>query len=63
MREGKGSHVVVEFVDGSSISAPVHSHQQLDKGILHKIIKAFKAAGVIGGILLALWVVMTWLTL
>ena len=55
VREGKGSHVVVEFQDGTSVSVPVHGNEQLGKGILHKITKAFKSAGVIGLILLALW--------
>lgn len=55
IREGKGSHVVVEFKDGTSVSIPGHGNRQLGKGILHKIIKAFKAAGVIGLILLILW--------
>ncbi len=54
IREGKGSHVVVEFKDGSSVSVPVHGSKQLSKGILHAIMKAFKAAGVIGLILLLL---------
>jgi len=47
IREGKGSHVIVEFKDGSSVSIPVHGNKQLGKGILLKITKAFKAAGVI----------------
>ncbi len=52
IREGKGSHVVVEFEDGTSVSIPVHANRQLGKGILHKITKAFKAAGVSGLLLL-----------
>ena len=62
IREGKGSHVVVEFKDGTSVSIPAHGNRQLGKGILHKIIKAFKSAGVIGLILLILWAfsLMTW---
>ena len=52
IREGKGSHVIVEFTDGTSISIPVHANRQLGKGILRKITKAFKAAGVTGIILL-----------
>jgi len=55
VKEGKGSHVIVEFEDGSSISVPVHANKQLGKGILHKITKAFKSAGVISVILFALW--------
>ena len=55
VKEGKGSHVVVEFTDGSQVSVPVHGNKQLGKGILHKITKAFKAAGVIALFLMALW--------
>jgi hypothetical protein len=55
VRTGKGSHVVVEFKDGSSVSVPVHGHEQLGKGILHKITKAFKAAGVLLIFLAMLW--------
>jgi hypothetical protein len=47
VREGKGSHVIVEFINGTSISVPVHGNKRLGKGILHKIIKTFKAAGVL----------------
>jgi len=54
VREGKGSHVVIEFKDGTSVSVPVHSNKQLGKGILHKITKAFQAAGILGLILLIL---------
>lgn len=46
VREGKGSHVIVEFEDGTSVSVPVHGNEELGKGIRHKIWKAFKAAGV-----------------
>jgi len=56
VREGKGSHVIVEFKDGTSISVPVHGNKQLGRGILHKITKAFEAAGVLGLILLILWI-------
>ena len=56
VREGKGSHVIVEFKDGTSISVPIHGNKQLGKGILHKITKAFKAAGVLGMIVLILWI-------
>ncbi|MFZ5909998.1 MAG: type II toxin-antitoxin system HicA family toxin [Chloroflexota bacterium] len=55
IRAGKGSHVVVEFEDGTSVSVPAHGNKQLSKGILHAIMQAFKAAGVIGLILLSLW--------
>ena len=55
VKEGKGSHVIVEFKDGNSVSVPVHGNEQLGKGILHKITKAFKSAGVIALILLAVW--------
>ncbi|MBI3913895.1 MAG: type II toxin-antitoxin system HicA family toxin [Chloroflexi bacterium] len=55
VREGKGSHVVVEFIDGTSITVPIHANKQLGKGILHKILKAFKAAGVLGLILFVFW--------
>jgi len=48
IREGKGSHVVVEFKDGTSVSIPVHGNRQLGEGMLHKIMKAFKSAGVVG---------------
>lgn len=47
IREGKGSHVVIEFKDGTSVSVPVHGNQQLGKGILSKLFKAFRAAGVV----------------
>ena len=56
VKEGKGSHVIVEFEDGTSISVPVHGNKQLGKGILHKITKAFKSAGVIGLFLLVIWI-------
>lgn len=55
VREGKGSHVVVEFIDGTSITVPIHGNKQLGRGILHKILKAFKAAGVPGLMLFILW--------
>jgi len=61
VREGKGSHVVVEFTDSTSVSVPVHGNRQLGKGILRKIMKAFKAAGVIGVILLLLRLFLSWL--
>ncbi len=57
VREGKGSHVVVEFKNGTSITIPVHGNNQLGKGILHKITKAFQAAGILGIILLILSIV------
>ena len=62
IREGKGSHVVVEFKDGTSVSIPVHGNRQLGEGMLHKIIKAFKSADVVGLILLLLWLfsLMAW---
>ena len=47
IREGKGSHVIVEFTNGTSVSVPVHANEQLGKGIVHKITKIFKAAGVL----------------
>jgi hypothetical protein len=47
IREGKGSHVIIEFEDGTSVSVPVHGNQQLGKGILSKLLKAFRAAGVV----------------
>lgn len=47
IREGKGSHVVIEFKDGTSVSVPVHGNQQLGKGIFNKLLKAFRAAGVV----------------
>ncbi|HZY44198.1 MAG TPA: hypothetical protein VFF70_05535 [Anaerolineae bacterium] len=56
VRTGKGSHVVVEFKNGSSITVPIHGHQQLGRGILHKITKAFKAAGALLIILMLLWI-------
>jgi hypothetical protein len=62
VREGKGSHAIVEFKDGTSVSVPVHGSKQLGKGILHKITKAFKAAGVIGLFLLAAWLFILWLS-
>ena len=55
IREGRGSHVVVEFEDGTSVSVPIHGNMQLGKGIRHKLLKAFKAAGVIVLILIFLW--------
>lgn len=57
IREGKGSHVVVEFTDATSVSVPVHANRQLGKGILHQITKAFKAAGVIIFLLLLAWMI------
>lgn len=56
VREGKGSHVIVEFKDGNSITIPVHGNKQLGKGILHKLIKAFKAAGILSLILFLVWI-------
>lgn len=47
VREGKGSHVIVEFIDGISVSIPIHGNRQLGKGILRKITKVFTAAGVL----------------
>ena len=58
IREGKGSHVVVEFTDGTSVSVPVHANRQLGKGILHQITKAFKAAGVILVLLFLAWMIL-----
>lgn len=55
IREGKGSHVVVEFNDGSSVSIPVHGKHDLGKGIRHKLLKAFKLAGVTWLIILVIW--------
>jgi predicted RNA binding protein YcfA (HicA-like mRNA interferase family) len=52
IRQGKGSHVIVEFQDGTSASVPVHGNKQLGKGIRHKLLKIFKAAGVIALFLL-----------
>ena len=62
VKEGKGSHVIVEFENGDSVSIPVHGNQQLGKGILHKITKAFQAAGVIGLLLFLLWLFSPWLS-
>lgn len=56
IREGKGSHVVVEFEDGSSVSIPVHSNKTLATGLRQKLLKVFKAAGVILFLLTILWV-------
>ncbi len=56
VREGKGSHVVVEFRDGTSVTIPVHDKKQLGKGILHKITRVFKATGLLGIILMILWI-------
>jgi predicted RNA binding protein YcfA (HicA-like mRNA interferase family) len=47
IRGGKGSHVIIEFDDGTSVSVPIHANQELGKGIRHKLLKAFKAAGVL----------------
>ena len=47
IRAGKGSHVIIEFEDGSSVSVPVHGNKHLGKGILSKLLKAFRAAGVV----------------
>lgn len=47
IREGKGSHVIVEFEDGTSVSVPVHGNKQLGKGILSKLLKAFRNAGIL----------------
>ena len=47
IREGKGSHVIVKFKNNTSISVPVHGNKQLKTGIYRKILKIFKAAGVI----------------
>jgi predicted RNA binding protein YcfA (HicA-like mRNA interferase family) len=47
IRQGKGSHVIIEFEDGTSASVPVHGNNELGKGIRHKLLKIFKAAGVI----------------
>jgi threonine dehydrogenase-like Zn-dependent dehydrogenase len=47
IREGKGSHVVIEFVGGTSVSVPVHGNKQLGKGILNQLLKTFRAAGVL----------------
>ena len=54
IREGKGSHVVVKFTNDTSVSVPVHGDRQLKRGIYQKILKIFKAAGVIGLFLLLL---------
>ena len=54
IREGKGSHVIVKFKNNTSISVPVHGNKQLKTGIHRKILKIFKAAGVIGLFLLLL---------
>lgn len=58
IREGKGSHVVVEFNDGSSASIPVHGNRDLGKGIRHKLLKAFKLAGITWLIILAIWIIL-----
>jgi hypothetical protein len=47
IREGKGSHVIIEFEDGSSVSVPIHGNKQLGKGLHQKLLKTFKSAGVI----------------
>jgi predicted RNA binding protein YcfA (HicA-like mRNA interferase family) len=47
IREGKGSHVIIEFDDGTSVSVPVHANRELSKGIRHSLLKAFRAAGVL----------------
>lgn len=47
IREGKGSHVIIEFDDGSSVSIPVHGSKQLTKGIHQKLLKTFKSAGIL----------------
>jgi predicted RNA binding protein YcfA (HicA-like mRNA interferase family) len=58
IREGKGSHVVVEFTNNTSITVPIHGNKQLGKGILHKITKVFKTAGVLV-LLVALGIVLS----
>jgi hypothetical protein len=60
IREGKGSHAVVKFDDGTSVSVPIHGNKQLGKGMVQKLKKAFKAAGVLVLILLILWVHSPW---
>ena len=52
VRPGKGSHMVIKFKNGSSVSVPVHGNKQLAKGIRYNIIKVFKAAGALELILL-----------
>lgn len=48
IRPGKGSHFIVDFKNGTKVAIPVHGNEQIGKGLLRKIIKAFKAAGVLG---------------
>ena len=61
IRAGKGSHVIVEFVDGSSVTVPVHGKRQLGTGIRHKLLKAFKAAGVLTLVGTMLWLFIRYL--
>ncbi len=47
IRQGKGSHVVIEFIDGTSVTVPIHANRQLGKGLLSKLRKAFQEAGLL----------------
>ena len=53
-----GSHHYVEFDDGTGIPIPVHGNRQLGKGMLHKIRKAFKTAGILVLIMLLIFLVL-----
>jgi len=56
-----GSHYFIEFEDGTGIPVPVHGNKQLGKGLLHKITKAFRAAGILSLILSLVWILATFL--
>jgi len=57
--EEGGRHTVVRFKDGTHIV--IHRHRgDIPKGTRHAIIKAFKAAGVLGFILFILWINSPW---
>ncbi len=51
-----GSHYIIEFADGNTIPVPVHGNRQLGKGLLHKLKKVFKTAGILLVILFVLWI-------
>ncbi|HZQ05193.1 MAG TPA: type II toxin-antitoxin system HicA family toxin [Anaerolineae bacterium] len=61
IRQGKGSHTIVEFTNGTSVTVPIHGNRQLGKGILHKITKIFKEAGVL--VLIFALLGITWFAL
>ncbi|MEW5985685.1 MAG: hypothetical protein AB1791_03540 [Chloroflexota bacterium] len=63
IRPGKRSHFVVVFKDGTSAVVPMHGNKEPGKGLRQKLLKAFKAAGVISLALLVLWIGFFWNTI